>query len=182
MLATAVCTLCGPIAAMGQMSDTVLNRTLTRGRDLFHADVGCWVCHSETGEGLVGPTLHFGPTPLDIWDQLQSNPIMGVIVTELDPTNEDLIAVAMYVRTLAGLPEDRTLPDQWRADLEALQASQGIEPEFPKTERDLQVEAIERFDSLQSSWTRRAAEGNVLSQYESRIVRSWDPGEPKFEP
>ena len=182
MLATAVCTLCGPIAAMGQMSDTVLNRTLTRGRDLFHADVGCWVCHSETGEGLVGPTLHFGPTPLDIWDQLQSNPIMGVIVTELDPTNEDLIAVAMYVRTLAGLPEDRTLPDQWRADLEALQASQGIEPEFPKTERDLQIEAIERFDSLQSTWTRRATEGNVLSQYESRIVRTWDPGEPQFEP
>ena len=182
MLAVTLCTLCGPIIAMGQMSDTVLNRILARGGDLFHADVGCWVCHAATGEGLVGPTLHFGPTPIDIWDQLQSNPIMGVIVTELDPTNEDLIAVAMYVRTLAGLPEDRTLPDRWRADLEALQASQGIEPEFPKTERDLQVEAIERFDSLQSTWTRRATEGNLLSQYESRIVRTWEPGEPKFEP
>ena len=82
-IAISLFALCGPIAAMGQMSNGVYNRIITQGRELFHSDVGCWVCHSETGAGLVGPTLHFGPTPLDIYDQLQSNPIMGVLQFQL---------------------------------------------------------------------------------------------------
>ena len=44
---------------------------LQRGEELFHADIGCRVCHADTGEGLVGPSLHFGPTPVDIFDQLE---------------------------------------------------------------------------------------------------------------
>jgi len=167
---------------VGQISDGVYNRIITQGRDLFQSDVGCWVCHADTGEGLVGPTLHFGPTPLDIYDQLLSNPIMGVIVAELDPTNDDLVALSMYIRTLAGLPEDRSLPGEWLPELEAFQASQGVEPVFPKTDRDLQVEAVERFSDLQANWTRRANEGSLLSHYASRTVQTWDAGEPKFEP
>ena len=43
----------GPLAAQESIDALV-----ERGGELFHADIGCWVCHSETGEGLVGPRLH----------------------------------------------------------------------------------------------------------------------------
>ncbi len=153
-----------------------------RGGELFHADIGCWVCHSATGEGLVGPTLHFGPTPVDIFDQLESNPVMGVIVSEMDPSDDDLVAISMYVRTLAGLPLDAGLSEQWLADLATVKANQAGPLEFAKTPRDLQVEAIETFASIQETWTRRSKEGSLLSHYQTEVVATFDPGEPKFEP
>ena len=159
-----------------------IDALVERGGELFHADIGCWVCHSETGEGLVGPNLHFGPTPADIFDQLESNPIMGVIVSEMDPSDADLVAIAMYIRTLADLPLDADLPGQWLSALAAVKANQADQLEFAKTPRDLQVEAIETFASVQETWTRRANQGSVWSEYPSRIVATFDPGEPKFQP
>ena len=153
-----------------------------RGSELFNADIGCWVCHGETAEGLVGPTLHFGPTPVDIYDQLENNPMMGVIVAEMNPSDTDLEAIAMYVRTLADLPLDIGLVQGWRDALAAVRANQAEEQEFAKTPRDLQVEAVETFTSVQETWSRRAIEGSVWSEYPSRIVARWDPGEPKFTP
>ena len=153
-----------------------------RGSELFNADIGCWVCHGETAEGLVGPTLHFGPTPVDIFDQLENNPMMGVIVAEMNPSDTDLEAIAMYVRTLADLPLDIGLVQGWRDSLAAVRANQAEELEFTKTPRDLQVEAVETFASVQETWTRRSIEGSVWSEYPSRIVARWDPGEPKFTP
>ena len=38
-----------------------VDELVSRGNELFHSDIGCWVCHGPTAEGLVGPTLHFGP-------------------------------------------------------------------------------------------------------------------------
>ena len=169
--------LAGAVPAQDAVDEMV-----ARGGELFHADIGCWVCHGETAEGLVGPTLHFGPTPVDIFDQLESNPMMGVIVAEMDPSDEDLEAIAMYIRTLAGLPLDLGMVEGWRSALAAVKANQGQELEFTKTARDLQVEAVETFASVQATWTRRAREGSVWSEYPSRIVATWDPGEPKFEP
>ncbi len=167
------------ITASGQDSVSVL---VERGQELFHADIGCWVCHAATGEGLVGPSLHFGPTPVDIFDQLESNPVMGVIVAEMDPSDEDLVAISLYIRTLAGLPLDAELPGQWRTALAIVKANQAAPLEFAKTARDLQVEAVETFASVAATWERRAIEGSVWSEYPSRIVATWDPGEPKFEP
>jgi len=167
------------VAASGQ--DPV-DALVERGQELFHADIGCWVCHAPTGEGLVGPSLHFGPTPVDIFDQLESNPVMGVIVAEMDPSDEDLVAISLYIRTLAGLPLDADLPEQWLTALATVKANQAEQLEFAKTDRDLQVEAIETFASVQATWERRAIEGSVWSEYPSRIVATWDPGEPKFEP
>ena len=174
------------VAGLSGLSATVaaqdLDALVERGSELFHADIGCWVCHSETGEGLVGPTLHFGPTPVDIFDQLESNPIMGVIVEEMNPSDDDLVAIAMYIRTLAGLPLDAGLPGEWLAALEVVKANQAEGIEFAKTPRDLQVEAVETFASVQATWTRRAREGSVWSEYPSRVVATWEPGEPKFTP
>ena len=167
------------IAASGQGS---VNALVERGQELFDADVGCWVCHAATGEGLVGPSLHFGPTPVDIFDQLESNPVMGVILAEMDPSDEDLVAISLYIRTLAGLPLDAELPGQWLTALGTVKANQAAPLEFAKTARDLQVEAVETFASVVATWERRSIEGSVWSEYPSRIVATWDPGEPKFEP
>jgi hypothetical protein len=167
----------GPLAAQESIDALV-----ERGGELFHSDIGCWVCHSETGEGLVGPSLHFGPTPADIFDQLESNPIMGVIVSEMDPSDADLVSIAMYIRTLADLPLDADLPGQWLSALAAVKANQAEQLEFAKTPRDLQVEAVETFASVQETWTRRSEEGSVWSEYPSRVVATWNPGEPKFQP
>jgi len=177
LLAITLCALAGPLAAQESIDALV-----ERGGELFHSDIGCWVCHSETGEGLVGPSLHFGPTPADIFDQLESNPIMGVIVSEMDPSDADLVSIAMYIRTLADLPLDADLPGQWLSALAAVKANQAEQLEFAKTPRDLQVEAVETFASVQETWTRRSEEGSVWSEYPSRVVATWNPGEPKFQP
>ena len=169
--------ICGTAAGQGSVDALV-----ERGQELFHADIGCRVCHAETGEGLVGPSLHFGPTPVDIFDQLESNPVMGVIVSEMDPSDEDLVAISMYIRTLAGLPLDADLPGQWRTALATVKANQAEQLEFAKTDRDLQVEAIETFESVQATWTRRAVEGSVESHYQTEVIATFDPGEPKFQP
>ncbi len=165
--------------AVGQEA---LDALVERGQELFDADIGCWVCHAQTGTGLVGPSLHFGPTPVDIFDQLESNPIMGVIVAEMDPSDEDLVAISMYIRTLADLPLDAALPEQWLTALATVKANQAVQLEFAKTDRDLQVEAVETFESVLATWTRRAKEGSLESHYQTEVVATFDPGEPKFEP
>jgi len=177
LAAIALYSMCASLTAQESVDDL-----LERGRELFHADIGCRVCHADTGEGLVGPSLHFGPTPVDIFDQLESNPVMGVIVTEMNPSDEDLVAISMYIRSLAGLPLENGLPQQWRAALATVKASQVAQLEFPKTDWDLQVEAIQSYEALRSSWTRRAKTGSLLSHYEARVLEEWDAGEPKFEP
>ena len=166
----------------GAASAQTVEELVARGGELFHADIGCWVCHGEDAQGVVGPTLHFGPTPVDIFDQLESNPMMGVIVSEMDPSDADLEAIAMYVRTLADLPLDLGLVEDWRSALAAVKANQAQQAEFMKTPRDLQVEAIETFSSVQETWTRRAAEGSLTSHYQTEVIATFDPGEPKFTP
>lgn len=156
---------------------------LARGEELFHAKpVGCWVCHKETGEGLVGPSLHFGPSAADIFAQFESNPMMQVIISELNPSDEDLVAISMYIRTLGGLPVDPELPQQYRDSLAFVKANQRPDHDFMKTGRDLAVEAIESFGTVLTSWERRAKEGSVLSHYENQVLAEFDPGEPKFKP
>ncbi len=166
----------------GAASAQSVEQLVARGGELFNSDIGCHVCHGENAQGLVGPTLHFGPTPVDIFDQLESNPMMGVIVSEMDPSDADLEAIAMYIRTLADLPLDIGLVDDWRTALAVVKANQVQQAEFMKTPRDLQVEAIETFASVQETWTRRAAEGNLTSHYQTEVIATFDPGEPKFTP
>jgi len=159
-----------------------LDELLSRGAELFHADIGCAVCHAETGEGLVGPSLHFGPTPVDIFDQLESNPVMGVIVEAMNPSDEDLVALSVYIRSLAGLPFNDEQPATWLAALASAKANRPQELNFPSSEWDLQVEAIEQYATLQANWARKANEGSLASHYDSQVLAEWDPGEPKFTP
>ena len=170
------------LLAAGTAQSQELSDLVERGRELFHSDIGCRVCHADTGEGLVGPSLLFGPTPVDIFDQLESNPVMGVIVSEMDPSDEDLVAISMYIRTLADLPLEPELPQRWLANLETVKTNQRSDAEFVKTDRDLQIEAIETFESLQATWTRRSREGSLLSHYDAEVLATYEAGEPKFTP
>lgn len=159
-----------------------VNDLVARGQELFDSDIGCHVCHAPTGTGLVGPSLLFGPTPVDIFDQLESNPVMGVIVSEMDPSDDDLVAISMYIRQLGGLSLDAGITQQWLADLATVKNNQEMDQQFVKTERDLQVEAIETFESVQATWTRRAKEGSLLSHYDAEVLNTFPAGEPKFTP
>lgn len=127
--------LAGVGMAAGSAWSQELDDLVERGSELFHSEIGCHVCHAPTGEGLVGPSLLSGPTPVDIFDQLENNPVMGVIVSEMDPSDDDLASIAMYIRTLAGLPLEARLPQLWLGDLEAVRASRGPDLEFEKTAR-----------------------------------------------
>ncbi|MBT5560242.1 MAG: hypothetical protein HOJ88_10155, partial [Proteobacteria bacterium] len=109
--------ICLPVISMTASGQASLDELVARGQELFHSDIGCKVCHADTGEGLVGPSILFGPTPVDIFDQLESNPVMGVIVEKMDPSDEDLAAISMYIRTLANLPVEEGMAEQWLAGL-----------------------------------------------------------------
>ena len=169
--------LSGPAAAQVD-----LDLMVEQGKEIFEHQVGCWVCHSKTGEGLVGPSLLFGPTPAQIFEQMMGNPQMAIIEQVLNPDNEDLIAVAMYIRTLGGLPLDEDMTVKYRKELVTARARQETDLVFPKTERDLAVEEIQSFDTVLADWQRRSKEGPIGHTYESRVVATFDPGEPKFEP
>jgi DNA-binding beta-propeller fold protein YncE/mono/diheme cytochrome c family protein len=155
---------------------------VARGGELYNSDAGCWVCHAESGEGLMGPSLLGGPTPADIFDQLETNPIMGVIMQEMNPSDEDLVAISMYIRRLAGLEMTSALADDYRRALAAAKAGRPARLEFPKTERDLSVESIESFGSVLTDWQRKAAAGSLAGSYTSEVLATFDPGQPKFEP
>ena len=167
---------------VGLNAQVSVDELAERGQEVYGSDVGCWVCHGETAEGLLGPSLRFAPTPANIVDEIRNNPVMGVVAAELDPSDEDLVAVSMYLRTLAGLPLDGDLPGQWRAELTESRARRADPRVFAKTERDLAVEAIESFGSVLTGWERRAKTGSLRTGYDARVVASWEPGESKFEP
>ena len=44
-----------------------------------------------------------GQLPAEILEQLQNNPQMAIIAQELKADNDDLMAVAIYIRKLGGL-------------------------------------------------------------------------------
>ena len=113
----------------------------------------------------MGPSLLSGPTPADIFDQLETNPLMGVIMQEMDPSDQDLVAISMYIRQLAGLELASTLPDEYRQALAAAKANRPVRLEFPKTDRDLAVESIESFGSVLTGWRRKAATGSLAASY-----------------
>ena len=94
------------------------------------------MCHGDNAEGGVGPTLHHGPTPLDIQEQLDANPQMGVIVSELNPDVDDLVALSVYIGELGGNSTDAGEIAQWRAELTAMLEAKGRTVEFALSARD----------------------------------------------
>jgi len=153
-----------------------------RGGELYNENASCWVCHGRQAEGLIGPALTYGPTPAQIFEQIRNNPQMAVIQQEMNPDNEDLVAIAMYIRSISGLPIDGDMAAELRHELAAKKAKEETDLIFPKTERDVAVEEIQSFDTVLADWQRRATEGPIGRSYESRVVATFDAGQAKFKP
>ncbi len=153
-----------------------------RGQELFFERVSCWICHGENAEGLIGPSLQHGPTPTDIQVQLDSNPQMAVIVSELNPDAEDLVALATFIRDLNDNPVSAAEISDWHGQLAEMAAARGPETEFLLTERDKLVMQIQSFDTVLADWPQRAKTGSLKRDYDVQVLETFDAGEQVFHP
>lgn len=173
--------LCSLLAA-GVQAQENYEELYATGEALYFEQVSCWICHGETGEGRVGPTLHGGPTPLDIQEQLDSNPQMAIIVSELDPSVDDLVALSVYIGSLGGNSYDDDTLEQWRTEVAALRAARNIAVDYPVTVRDQQIMDIQDFDTVLSDWGRKARTGSLRRDYEVQVLAEYEQSEQVFFP
>ena len=153
-----------------------------RGEALFFERVSCWICHGENAEGLIGPSLLHGPTPMDIQEQLDSNPQMAVIVAELNPDADDLVSLASYIRSLSDIGVSAGEVEGWYTQLATMAAAREPETDFVITERDRLVMQIQSFATVLNDWQRRARSGSLKGNYAVRTMATFDAGEPVFHP
>lgn len=152
-----------------------------RGEKIFLSPASCSTCHGEQGEGLVGPSIQYGPTPFDIHYQLTTNTQMAAFRAALNPTDEDLIALSVYIRRMTGTAAADIDLEGLRATLNSVQNYSAV-PDYFLTERDKAVAKVESFETVLADWKRRSKTGNIKHDYKVREVAVFDPGEPKFKP
>jgi DNA-binding beta-propeller fold protein YncE len=153
-----------------------------RGKELYFERVSCWVCHGDNAEGRIGPSLQYGPTPMVMQEQLDSNPQMEVIVAELNPNSEDLISLATYIASLGENAATQETVTGWRSELAAMAAAKGPEADFFVSVRDKKVMDIQSFDSVLADWQRHAKTGSLKRDYEVQVLETYEPGEQVFFP
>jgi mono/diheme cytochrome c family protein len=170
MRSTPLILTCLLIASAALAQDDIAALT-ERGKELYFERVSCWVCHGDNAEGNVGPTLQHGPTPMDIQEQLDSNPQMAVIVADLDPDADDLVALSTYLASLGGTTITAEQTADWRAQLAAMAAARAPEEVFYVSERDRKVMDIMSFDTVLEDWTRHAKTGSLKRDPEARLRR-----------
>lgn len=152
-----------------------------RGEALFRQPASCWVCHGESAEGRIGPSLQFGPTPFDIHYQLTSNPQMAPLRETLQPSRDDLLAISVFLKRLSGTQARDIDVEALRATLNSVQDQPPV-PDYFLTERDRAVAAIESFSTVLEDWQRRAKPGSLKGSYTVREVAQFEPAEPRFVP
>lgn len=153
-----------------------------RGKALYFERVSCWVCHGDKAEGRVGPSLLGGPTPVEIQEQLDSNPQMGVIVSELNLNADDLVALSVFINGLAGKTISSGQIVEWRSALESMVAMRKEETVFPLSPRDRMIAEIQSFDTVLADWQRHAKTGSLKRDYEVKTLATYDKGEAVFKP
>ena len=168
--------------AAGAQAQNDLAGLNERGKELYFERVSCWVCHGDNAEGRIGPSLQNGPTPMAIQEQLDSNPQMGVIVAELDPDADDLIALSVYLTGLSGTSATSQQVDSWRAGLAAIAAAKVPQNDFIISERDRKVLDIMSFDTVLEDWQRHAKTGSLKRDYDVKVLATYEPAEQVFFP
>ena len=153
-----------------------------RGKELYFERVSCWVCHGDNAEGRIGPSLQYGPTPMVMQEQLDSNPQMEVIVTELNPSSEDLISLATYIASLGENATTQETISAWRTELAAMAAAKAPQTDFPVSDRDRKVMEIQSFDTVLADWQRHAKTGSLKRDYEVQVLETYAAGEQVFFP
>lgn len=180
LIGTLVCCLAPFAQAQGSFEELT-----ERGKELYFEQTSCWVCHGDEAEGRIGPDIRYGPTPAQIQEQLYSNPQMEIIVSTMDPTEDDLVAMSAYLSSLGGSEPTQMEIETWRADLAAVieQAeSRDGDAEYVYTERDMAVIQFQHFDTVLEDWERKAKEGSQKREYASRVLATFEPEEQVFFP
>jgi len=162
---------------------TDIDATLARGDELYHGVGGCADCHGDNGGGIDGPSLTYGPTAYDIHYQLNSNPEMAQSRDNMRATKDEIVAITAYIYDLSGTAVTSEVVSE---QISSIAAARDFEENIPEnyliSHYDQQIALIEDQDSMISDWQQRAQTGNIMRSYQSQVVATWDPGEPKFEP
>ena len=169
------------VAAMAN-AQTDNAELIEQGRELYFQQVSCWVCHGDQAEGRIGPTLQYGPTPTQIQEQLDGNPQMAIIVSEIDPDQDDLVALSAYLTSLGGGSTTAEQIADWRSEHTAYVEANRDNTEYVITERDRQILAIKSFDTVLADWQKRSKDGPLKREYNSQVVAEYDAGEQVFFP
>jgi len=151
-----------------------------RGEALFWAPASCSTCHGEKAEGLIGPSLAFGPSPYDIHYQFLSNPQMAPLHSILKPTNDDLLSLSVYVAALTGTALPAVEIDKYKATLKSIRPPVTIKPVF--SARDQLVEKIQAYQTVVDDWQRKAKTGSLKRDYKVDVAAEYDPGPVIFNP
>lgn len=160
-----------------------IDATLARGSELYAGSGGCADCHGDRGEGIDGPSLTYGPTAYDIYYQLNTNPEMAESRDNMGASNDEVVALAAYVYDLTGTEVTSDLiAEQVTSVANAREFNEIVPDNYLVSAHDQQVASVEDQDVMINNWERRAQTGNIMRSFQSRVVATWDAGEPKFEP
>ena len=161
------------------------------GRELYLLADSCVDCHgADGGGGLAAPPLDAGITPRAIDYQLRTNPEMAELADTLQATQQDLLALSVYIRELTGDPADSAEVETLAAqeldaeanDSTAAEGADAVAAVAAGSERLALLKAVEDFSAVVETWERRAREGSLMRTYEVTVAAEFDPGEPKFTP
>ena len=81
----------------------------------------CWP--SWIPPRLNSASIRHAPSAFDIQYQLNTNPEMGDVAEAMNATNEDLVATAAYIRTLADLEVNAGIIEELVASLQSARDS-----------------------------------------------------------
>lgn len=163
-------------------AQTDIDDLIEQGQELYFQQVSCWVCHGDDAAGRIGPTIQYGPTPTQIQEQLDGNPQMAIIVSEINPDQDDLVALSAYLTSLGGGSTTSEQVADWRSEHTAYVEANQDNTDYVITERDRQILAIKSFDTVLEDWQKRSKDGPLKREYQSRIVAEYDAGEQAFFP
>ena len=162
---------------------TDLQATLERGSELYTGSGACADCHGDRGEGIDGPSLTFGPSAYDIYYQLNTNPEMAESRDDMRASNDEIVALAAYVLDLTGgSVTAEVIAENVNSVANAREFEEFIPETYLLSAYDRGIAVIEDQDEALSGWQRRSQTGNIMRSFQSQVVATWDPGEPKFEP
>ena len=161
-----------------------IDALVARGEELYNGAGECHDCHGRDGRGVEAPSLSFAPSAFDILYQFNTNPEMADVAAAVEAGREDFVSMAAYIRTLFDREVNAGIVDELVASLASARdySYYGSPENFVITPRDELIQQVERFDTVLADWQRRSTTGNIMRTYNIRSARTYDPGEPKFQP
>ena len=138
------------------------------GRELYFLADSCVECHGADGSGgLAAPPLDAGITPRSIDYQLRTNPEMAELADSLQATQQDLLALSVFIRELTGDPADSVAVAALAAEAPVAETGEPAAEQSSAagvaagSERLALLKAVEDFSVVVDTWERRAREGSL---------------------